>query len=171
MGRKAPTVLRTETKTTRNMIYDNIKNIETYAGISSDILAGLSFLKGAKADMENGVYQINPRVKAIVSEYTTKPVNENGYEAHRQYIDIQFVLKGRERVCCLPLEKLKVTKPYSEADDAALYDVSETTDCPEQQMVIGEGYFAVFYPQDGHMPQLCVAAPEAVKKVVVKVKL
>ena len=153
------------------MIYDNIKNIRTYAGLSEDILAGLAFLKEARLDIENGVHQINPRVKAIVSEYQTKPQNENGYEAHRLYIDIQCTLSGCERVCCLPLERLKVTKPYSEADDAALYEPCEVADCPPQEMMIGGGYFAVFYPQDGHMPQLCVKAPEHVKKVVVKVRL
>ena len=29
-----------------------------------------------------------------------------------------------------------------------------------QEMVIGNGYFAVYHPQDGHMPQLCVDEPD-----------
>lgn len=36
---------------------------------------------GVNPDIANGVYEINPRVKAIVSEYTTKEINGNGYEA------------------------------------------------------------------------------------------
>ena len=103
------------------MIYDKIDNLETYAGISEDIRIGLEFLRDAKPDLANGVYQLNPRVKAIVSEYETKPQNENGFEAHRQYIDIQYTLKGQERVACLPIEKLTETKPYSQEGDCALY--------------------------------------------------
>lgn len=41
-----------------------------------------------------GVHELSPRVKAIVSEYTTKEENANGYEAHRRFIDIQYLLKG-----------------------------------------------------------------------------
>lgn len=151
------------------MLYDNLSNIEQYKGLSSDIYAGLKFLREADAGIDSGVYQINPRVKAIVSEYETKPQNPNGYEAHRQYIDIQYTLHGQERIACLPIEKLTETKPYSQEGDCALYS-ADTIHQP-LEMTIGAGYFAIFYPQDGHMPQLCVNTPQTVKKVVVKVKV
>ena len=150
------------------MLYDHIHNLDTYASLSPDILVGLEFLRDAKPNIENGVYQLNPRVKAIVSEYETKPQNPNGYEAHRQYIDIQYLLKGTEKLCSSPLEHLTETKPYSEDDDYALYD---NPTVPPQEMHIGAGYFAIFYPQDGHMPQLSIDTPTKVKKVVVKVKI
>lgn len=88
------------------MIYDNISNLELYKGLSPDIYEGLKFLKNVDASIANGVYQINPRVKAIVSEYETKDKNEYGYEAHRKYIDIQCTLKGQERVVCLPIDMI-----------------------------------------------------------------
>ncbi|MCR5130712.1 MAG: YhcH/YjgK/YiaL family protein [Prevotella sp.] len=150
------------------MIYDKIDNLETYAGISEDIRIGLEFLRDAKPDMANGVYQLNPRVKAIVSEYETKPQNENGFEAHRQYIDIQYTLKGQERVACLPIEKLTETKPYSEEGDCALYSAAIIPH--PSYLILQPGYFAIFFPQDGHMPGLCATTPEPVRKVVVKVK-
>ena len=151
------------------MIYDHIKNLETYSAISEDIRIGLEFLHDAKPDIENGVYQLNPRVKAIVSEYETKPQNENGYEAHKQYIDIQCVLKGQERVASLPIEELEETKPYSEEGDCALY--SADTILQPSNLILKPGYFAIFFPQDGHMPQLSLDNPTKVKKVVVKVKI
>lgn len=89
------------------MIYDKIDNQEIYAGLSEDIRLGLEWLRDVNPDIEKGVYELSPRVKAIVSEYTTKDVNENGYEAHQEYIDIQYLLKGSEKICCLPLEYLK----------------------------------------------------------------
>lgn len=150
------------------MVYDKIDNIETYKGLSDDIYEGLKFLKNATPELACGIHEINPRVKAIVSEYETKAVNENGYEAHKKFIDIQYLLKGNEKNCCLPIEKLKETKPYKEEIDSAFYDEAEVL-TPE--LMLGDGYFAVYWPQDGHMPCLKVEETETVKKVVVKVEI
>ena len=150
------------------MIYDKIDNMELYADISEDLRLGLEYLKNVSPDVELGVHELSPCVKAIVSEYTTKEENENGYEAHREWIDIQYLLKGSEKICCLPLEYLKETKVYNASKDAAFY---EETGVAGQEMQVGNGYFAVFFPQDGHKPGLSAGERETVKKVVVKVKV
>ena len=85
----------------------------------------------------------------------------------RKFIDIQYVLQGVEKVSCLPIDMLKETIPYKEENDAAFY----SSDSKPIEMEIGNGCFAVFYPQDGHMPCLCVDGPMKVKKVVVKVEI
>ena len=148
------------------MIFDNLSNISLYKNLSPDIYAGLEFLHQLSPDIAPGTYQLTPRVKAIVSEYETKVKNEVGFEAHRKNIDIQYLLKGEERIACMPIEKLTETEPYSEEKDAAFYAAEGVA---AQTMTIGGGYFAIFFPQDGHMPQLCGDKPEMVKKVVVKV--
>ena len=150
------------------MIFNHLTNISTYKGLSPDIYSGLLFLQQASPDIAPGTYQLTPRVKAIVSEYETKVKNEVGFEAHRKNIDIQYLLKGEERIACMPIEKLTETEPYSEEKDAAFYAAEGVV---AQIMTIGGGYFAIFFPQDGHMPQLCVDEPEMVKKVVVKVTI
>ena len=66
------------------MIFDNISNIATYKGLSPNIYSGLQFLQQVSANIAVGTYPINPRVKAIVSEYETKVKNEVGFEAHRK---------------------------------------------------------------------------------------
>lgn len=149
------------------MIYDKIDNLEIYAGISEDIRLGLEWLRDVNPDIEKGVYELSPGVKAIVSEYTTKEVNENGYEAHRDYIDIQYLISGKEKICCLPLEYLKETKAYNKDIDAAFYMEANVK---RQEMIIGNGYFAIFFPQDGHMPCLSVDDTLEVRKIVIKVK-
>lgn len=151
------------------MIYDNLNNIAFYKGLSPDIYEGLKFLQQVNPDIAVGTYQLTPNVKAIVSEYTTKEVNENGYEAHQQNIDIQYLLKGKEQIACLPVEELSETKSYSEETDAAFYNV--VSELSPSTFDLRPGYFAIFFPQDGHMPQLCVLEPEDVKKVVVKVRI
>lgn len=148
------------------MIYDKIDNLEIYAGISEDIRLGLEFLSKVSPEVENGVHELSSRVKAIVSEYTTKEVNENGYEAHRDYIDIQYLLRGNEVICSLPLDYLKEIKAYNSAIDASFYVESGEK---SQELLLGNGFFAIFFPQDGHMPCLSASEPNVVKKIVVKV--
>lgn len=150
------------------MIYDKIDNLEIYAGMSEDIRLGLEWLRDVNPNIEKGVYELSPRVKAIVSEYTTKELNENGYEAHRDYIDIQYLIRGEEKIGFLPLEYLKETQLYCKDIDAAFY---EETNIKPQKMIIGNEYFAIFFPQDGHMPGLCDENRGDVKKIVVKVKI
>ena len=151
------------------MIYDKIENIELYKGLSDDIYAGMRYLKDLSPDIAPGTYEINPRVKAIVSEYTTKAVNENGYEAHQKNIDIQYLLKGTEKIACLPVDELQETQPYNPATDAAFYE----SDFGRQSsdLFLQPSAFAIFFPQDAHMPKLSIDAPEEVKKVIIKVKI
>lgn len=150
------------------MIYDKVDNLKIYAGISEDIRLGLEWLRDVNPDIEKGVYELSSRVKAIVSEYTTMEMNENGYEAHKECVDIQYLLKGEEIICCLPLEYLKETKAYNHEIDAAFYE--EAGIC-SQDLLMGNGYFAVFFPQDGHKPCLSVGGAMGVKKVVIKVEM
>lgn len=167
------------------MIYDKIENIELYKGLSDDIYAGLRYLKDMTPDVEPGTYEINPRVKAFISEYTTKPENEKGYEAHQKNIDIQYLLKGTEKIACLPVDELQETQPYNEDTDAAFYaspsslslhpsalghQPSSVLPLPSSVTLL-PGYFSIFYPQDAHMPCLCMDTPTKVKKVVIKVKI
>lgn len=42
----------------------------------------------------------------IVSTYTTENGTEKLFEAHRKYIDIQFMIRGRESIYWSPLENL-----------------------------------------------------------------
>jgi len=151
------------------MIYDQISNIALYRNLSPNIALALDFLKQMKPDTPVGTYQINHRVKAIVSEYETKLENESGYEAHRKNIDIQYLLSGEERIASLPIERLKETKPYNEEKDAAFY--AADTSLQPSYLSLLPGFFAIFFPQDGHMPQLCVDNPMKVKKVVVKIEV
>ena len=132
------------------MIYDTLNNIEFYKGLSPDIYEGLKFLRLVSPDIAVGTYQLTPNVKAIVSEYTTKEVNENGYEAHRQNIDIQYLLQGKEKIVCLPLEELSETKPYSEETDAAFFNA--VSGHSPSILDLRSGYFAIFFHKTDTCP-------------------
>jgi len=148
------------------MIYDHISNIPLYKGLTPALDTALDFIAAAPATLAPGTTLLDHGVKAIVSEYTTKQVNPKGYEAHRKYADIQFLLDGKEVLKCCPLPLLDPTTEYDEAADCRFYGekAGEGID-----LRLGGGYFAVVFPEDAHIPQLAVEEPEAVKKVVMKV--
>ena len=148
------------------MIYDHIKNIGLYKGLSPALDTALDFIAAARLPMDNGTTLLPHGVKAIVSEYTTKECNPKGYEAHLKYADIQFLLAGSEHLRCCPLEFLDPSTDYDEASDCRFY---QDRPGPDVALRLGSGYFAVVFPDDAHIPQLAVAEPEAVKKIVMKV--
>ena len=150
------------------MIDDKLKNIDTYKGISEDIYIGLQYLQNATPDIEVGVYKINDNVKAIVSEYNTVENFERGYEAHKHVIDIQYPIRGLERVKWSPIEGMNVNIPYSEEHDRTFY---KDPSIQGTHVDIGNGIFAIMFPEDGHGPQHYVNQPEFIKKITIKVAI
>ena len=93
-------------------------------------------------NVPNDVYQLNENVK----EYTTNDVNENDFEAHVKYIDIHYLIIGKERISCVPLEKVELKIPYSSDNDIAFYKYATTIFVTVSWDVV------ISFPQDAHMP-------------------
>jgi len=150
------------------MIVDTLDNIDIYKGISEDIYTGLKFIKDVDPEIEFGEYQVSENVKAIVSEYETIENFERGYEAHKHVIDIQYPLKGLERVKWSPIKGMDVNIPYDPKKDRTFYKN------PHKQgthVDIGNGVFAIMFPEDGHGPQHYVENPELIKKLTMKISI
>lgn len=146
------------------MIADKIENAGLYRNLSSGIKAGLEFVQ--KTDLlaiEPGEYNIAEGIFAIVAEYQTKPAIESKPEAHKKYIDIQYIIKGEEYIGYAPLENQEIATEYDEKNDFMFLDaeISFTK--------MTTGMFAIYYPTDIHQPGIVIDKPAAIKKVVVKV--
>lgn len=148
------------------MIYDNLANTGLYAGTNPDVAAGLEFIRQATPDIELGTFWLTDRVKVMVTEYNTKAVNELGYESHRKFIDIQYPIRGRELIKVKPVQQLSLTREYDAEKDIMFY---ENPSQASTDIVIGEGYFTVLFPDDGHEPQHFAEKPELIKKITLKV--
>ena len=150
------------------MVVDTLKNIEQYKGLSPDIYAGLQFLANAKSEIELGIYPINKNVKAIVSSYTTVDEFERGYESHKNVIDIQYPIIGLERVKWSPIENMNINIPYDEAKDRTFY---KDPSVQGTHVDIGNGIFAIMFPEDGHGPQHKVGEKKVIKKITIKISI
>lgn len=150
------------------MILDTLNNIDIYININPDIYAGLKYLKNIDPNIEIGTYSINERVKVIISEYETIAIFERGYEAHKHVIDIQLPIRGLERVKWSPIKGMNVNIPYDQEHDRTFY---KDPLLQGTHIDIGNGIFAIMFPEDGHSPQHYVIKSELIKKATVKVSI
>lgn len=147
------------------MIKDSIKNADKYYSLSPRIGKALAYLENNNLqDIPDGSYPIDgDDIYMNIQEYQTK-ISDN-VEAHRKYIDIQFMIKGQEKMGISSLENLVTTCEYDENRDVAFYKGNVNYE------LVKESEFIIFYPEDAHLPCQMVDSPETVKKVVVKIKI
>lgn len=146
------------------MIFDNIQNANYYSG-PGRVSEALAFLANTDfSAVECGRYELDgDNIYYMVQEYTTEA--KPHAEAHEQYIDIQYLLAGKESIGVAPIQTDKTVVTVKEGKDCTLYD------CVTQPVTVTAGEFMVLYPSDLHRPGDIADAPCPVRKVVVKVKV
>lgn len=106
-------------------------------------------------------------VYAPVSEYLSKNEGDAKYEAHKKYIDIQYVIQGVELMSVAPMsERKEVITVYDSTKDIEFMTVKQSKD----YKATSERFF-VFFPSDIHRPGVKVEENSQVRKIVVKVKV
>jgi len=149
------------------MIYDSLNNFNDYVCLHPHFADALAFLKeheGTLPALMPGSYDINSSgAFASVSEYESKPESEGFLEYHRKFIDIQIIIAGREKIGIARKDNCR-DQEYREEKD--LGKLEGTTDFITMDIT----NFAIFFPQDAHMPQIsCSDQREKVIKVVFKI--
>ncbi|MCH3846924.1 YhcH/YjgK/YiaL family protein, partial [Campylobacter jejuni] len=87
---------------------------------------------------------------------------EKKAELHQQYIDIQLLLNGEERILFGMAGTARQCEEFHHEDDYQLCSVIEN----EQAIILKPGMFAVFMPGEPHKPGCVVGEPGEIKKVV-----
>ena len=146
------------------MIHDTLTHIFRYEGIHPGVLKGLQFLRDTDfSALPDGRVDIDgENVFANVMTVETKEANDTP-EAHKKYIDIQYLISGREHIDVGPLEAMEEEVEARPEGDIWFYHGKL------DRITIGDGRYAVLFPGDAHAPCIAVGAPETVRKVVVKV--
>jgi len=115
--------------------------------------------------MEIGKYPIEEeKCIAIISEYDTKDLNEAKIESHKNNIDLQYVITGKELIGLVSIEKTTVKIPYNDVKDVIIYD-SENV---EYHPATNETFF-LFFPGEIHQPGVKIKEKNHVKKLVIKI--
>jgi YhcH/YjgK/YiaL family protein len=128
--------------------------------------AAFGYLKNELSGVEPGKYPlIEDKVVAIVAEYGTKKIDDALWESHRKFTDLQYVIKGEEKIGLLPLKSARFASPYQDEKDVILYGEQDGAYYTANSEVC-----FLFFPEDVHRP--CISRtgnPEPVKKLVIKI--
>ncbi len=147
------------------MIIDTFDNAENYFSLHKDFKLVFDFLKNNDLSaMECGRHELRgSEVFFNLQEYETKSVQK--LEAHKKYIDIQVVAKGKEYMGYTNIKNTAVSEEYNEEKDVMFLKGDVDT------LLATNNNFLIFYPSDAHMPALAVDKPETVKKAIFKIMI
>ena len=157
--------IHTDEKGVFVVIYDTLDHLEAYRGIHPGVMRGLELLRDTDfSQWEVGRHEIDgDRLFVLVQSYDSKPVNDTP-EAHRKYIDIQYLLSGQELMGVAPLEEMTEEVEGRPEGDIWFYRG------PMSSILLTGSRFVALWPGDAHAPCIAVdGKPEPCRKCVVKV--
>ncbi len=151
------------------MIVDHLDNALMYGGLGRRIAIGLALLNEESVQQSApGKYEVEgDNLFYIVDEYETKQFEEGHFEIHRKYMDIQYIVSGTECIGTAPLAGLKEETSYDGQTDLAFYHYEPSM----SKLTLKQEMFAIFWPNEPHMPCRIAKKKEPVKKIVVKIRM
>ncbi|MGJ3243033.1 MAG: YhcH/YjgK/YiaL family protein [Opitutales bacterium] len=102
-----------------------------------------------------------------VHSYTTRPLEACRFESHRATVDIQVVLQGAEWIDWHPADELTPEGAWDAERDFQFHQPPAVP--PLGRLRLVPGFAAIFFPEDGHRPQIADGDPAPLLKAVVKI--
>ena len=150
------------------MIFDKICNIKNYKGINKNLDIAIDSI--ARKEYIEGISGKNlvleEEVFFNVQNYITKNQEECFFETHKEYLDIQLVMFGEEKIGVTEIEKLKLDKEYDKERD-----LETQKGDPEIVFEMNENNFLILFPGEPHMPGIKNNENIEIKKIVYKIKM
>ncbi len=155
-------------------IYGKIGDIVKQSILNDKIKLGLTyllgldknFLSGKPAGYSEKVEICGKEVYAIHQVNSTKPASQARFEAHRKYVDLQYVWEGEEIISITSPDKLTTIIPYDFEKDVIFYKYFRSS-----FLVMKPEILAILYPSDVHAAGIAFKKQQLVKKTVVKVRV
>jgi len=149
------------------MVIDKLENFKIYKGINKKLLPAFNFIINCKkGQIDEGKYKIEgDKIFGLVQRYYTQPSDKLVWEAHRKYIDLQYILKGTENIGYSHINNMQPISDYIDIDDYILFSGEGS------YLKLNEGFFAIFFPDDCHKVRIIEDDISEVKKVVVKISV
>jgi YhcH/YjgK/YiaL family protein len=127
--------------------------------------AAFAYLKKTNLQtLAKGRYVITPdKLTVSVTEDSTKNFDKTMWESHKKWIDIQYIVRGEEKMGVAPVSEAKVTRAYDATRDVANYQAEG------KYYVSTTDRFFIFFPGDAHRPNITTGKNLPDKKIVIKV--
>lgn len=148
------------------MIIDYVDKINLYPELQeyADMVHGF-IQRVEKEKLLAGRYDLEKGVFASLQNYNTRPFAGAQMESHKKYCDLQYIVRGNEKIYWASLRKLTVVDDHTEDGDYLLYE----SGVDQGYTLMERGMFGFYAPEDGHMPSIAVTDPEPVTKIVFKI--
>ena len=146
------------------MIIGQITHIIEYASLIPNLEKGLEAIKNSES-LAVGKYLFDGGYY-LIQEGITKSFKEGTFETHRNYIDVQIIVKGSEEIAWLDYDQLKSIVPYDE-----LTDKERLIGPTSHSMLIKEGMFWIAFQSDGHLAVSHTNKPYSYRKIVLKLPI
>lgn len=148
------------------MIIDSIENRDNYKDfhLLYRALKYLASLSSDKTPASNTVF-IPDILYCNVVNLTSKPEAECIYEAHRNYIDLHYIVSGIEGIATSDITDLTSVVPYSREKD-----IEFLTGAESGRYYLKPGQFMVCFPNDAHKVAIMKNQPAKIEKIVFKIK-
>ncbi len=146
------------------MILDILENAHQYLAMNNGFAKAFEFLSRPDLmELPVGRYEIDGnRIYAMVAIDSGRVKEEAQLETHEKYIDIQFILSGIDTMGWRPKATCKLPSgAYDKETDLQFF-----ADVPDAWLATRRGAFAIFFPEDAHMPLI---SSGKLHKVVVKI--
>jgi len=146
------------------MVLDVLENAQRYLFLNKGFAKAFEFLmRPDLKELPVNKYDIDgDSVYAMVAKDHGRKKEDALLETHEKYIDIQLVWAGTDNMGWKP--KSSCNQPSKEYDEET--DVQFFEDKPDVWLSTVRGTFAIFFPEDAHMPLISSGRPH---KVIVKV--
>ncbi len=115
--------------------------------------------------MPVGDIELGDGVRASIQEYETIAPGSLSFETHDRYFDIQYIVKGKERIFVCNRADLIDKSEYNEETDTTLYSDPDNS----SEIFLETGDFLILSPLDAHKPRCIVSEASPVRKIVLKV--
>lgn len=140
--------------------------VEKQYSVNKNFKTAFDYLK--KTDLTkvvDGKYSIDgDNVFVIISDSKKRQQKDAFLEAHKNYIDLQYIIKGKETIGLKSTAECKSVKDaYSQKSDIMFFN-----DSYNKFVNLSDGEFIILCPKDAHAP--CIG-DGIVRKAVFKIKV
>jgi YhcH/YjgK/YiaL family protein len=149
------------------MIIDKLANNKLYRNLHPRFQEAFDFLERSDlGELNSGRIDLKgEELFVLINSYTTKKNELNVLEAHKKYIDLQYVVQGTEGIDYEIYDNHAIHKEYDQKEDYILYKPKDSS-----TVKLDTNHFALLYPEDLHLPTVAFNdVPSEIKKIVIKI--
>lgn len=148
------------------MLYFDIQDKKHYEDINLILRECLNFISLTDlTSLAMGQHQLTENISYNMFSYQTAAEDDRKWEAHRNYIDVQMMIKGEEWI------GYQDTKGMEQGEYQPAEDYLPVSGRKSFALLLKEKRILILYPEDAHKTGITFETSSQVTKIVFKIKI